>query len=511
MRRPLVGICSFFIIGIASAKFISIPFIYLFVAGVVFFLLNILSCRFNFRFKFLIYISFLLFGICVFKNQQNLAPHHIQKYIGYKGRFVVVKGNIDNDPLIKNSSYGRRYSFVFNVDEVKLDKIWRKTYGRILVNSFQNQRFYYGQRLILQGKIYKAPKFEISNKFNYREHLKKNGIFGILSIKKDSTPIIVDENSANLIKKFSFSLRGKLRKQIVNYLPSLEANLLRAILLGERQYIPKFLRKIFVQTGTVHILAISGLHIGIIAFIFLTFLKVIRIPRKIRYLITVLFLVFYVFIAGARTSVIRATIMSIVLLGGFIFEKETDILNSLALACFLILLFNPSQLFDIGFQLSFVSVMSIVIFSPKIENCVYKLFSKKNKISFFLWRSLSVSLAVWLAVLGFIVYNFNIITPITVFANLFIIPFMVIVIALGLCFIVISLILPSVGFIFASSSTASLFLLVKITYLLSRIPGAYFYTPNLALYLIFIYYFMLLCLFNLPSLIDFIRAKFVCE
>ncbi|MBM3251432.1 MAG: ComEC/Rec2 family competence protein, partial [Candidatus Omnitrophica bacterium] len=289
-----------------------------------------------------------------------------------------------------------------------------------------------------------------------------------------------------------------------------ESSLLRAMLLGERRDIPVYINDIFIQTGTIHILAISGLNIGIIAFIILIFLKVIRLPRRLRYILTIIFLFLYVFITGSPVSVIRATIMFIVFLSGFLFERESDIFNSLALSCLLILGFNPNQLFDIGFQLSFISLLSIVTFGRKIETQIYKIFPKKNRILSFFWSSNAVSLAAWLGVLGIIAFNFNIITPLAIIANLFIVPFMIVVSALGLSFVAVSLIFPALGFIFANSASLSLFILVKFTYLLSKLPGAYFYLPPLPLFLIFIYYALLLGLFNLHNLMsifDYFRNR----
>ena len=502
MRRPLVGICIFFIFGILAARFIQISLLAITIFAAILFILSLIFLKLSFKSSFLILFSFFLLGISIFKNSEIYPPNHIQKYIGYKGRYIALRGMVDSDPIIKDSNYGRKTTFVLDLKETKFYNRWRKTSGKVLINSFKEQKISYGYELILEGKIYKAPKFAISEKFDYREYLRRRQVFGIVSIKKDSGVEIVSQNSGNPIKAFSFKIKHKIKKKINNHLPSIEAGLLQAMLLGDRSNIPQFIREIFVQTGTIHILAISGLHIGIIAFIVLIFLKAIRIPRKARYIIAMLFLILYVFITGSRVSVVRATIMFLILIGGYLFEKEINILNSLALSCFLILGFNPNQLFDLGFQLSFISVAGIVILGSRIEAFALKVFPSKNKILIFVLRSLSISLAVWLSVLGIIAYNFNIITPITIFANLFIIPFMLIVVALGLCFVVMSLVLQPLGFIFAGSSALSLFILVKITYLLSRIPGAYFNLPSLPLYLVFIYYLLLLVLFKLPPIIE---------
>lgn len=505
MRRPLVGVTVFFILGILFAKLINISFIIIFVATIVSFLCSLLCLKLNLQFKYIILFSFFLLGACLLKNSHKLDSSHIQKYIGYKGRTVTVGGIVDSDPDTKNFNYHKKASFIFKVKEIKYFDKWQPTCGKVLVNSFQDQEFTYGQELVLEGKIYQAPKFAITPKFDYREFLRRKQIFGILSVKRNSPVDIIRNNSANPIKSLSLKIRNKLSNQIDNYLPPVESSLLRAMLLGERKEIPAYINDAFIQTGTIHILAISGLNIGIIAFIILIFLKVIGLPRHFRYILTAIFLFLYVFITGSPVSVIRATIMFIIFLSGFLFERESDICNSLALSCLLILGFNPNQLFDIGFQLSFVSLLSIVTLSPKIEGYIYKIFPKKNKILSFFWRSNAVSLAAWLGVFGIIVYNFNIITPLAILANLFIVPFMIIVSALGLIFVLVSLIFPALGFIFANSASISLFILVKFTYFLSRIPGAYFYLPSFPLYTVFIYYILLSSLLYLPNFIYLIQ------
>lgn len=502
MRRPLVGIALFFILGILFAKLINISFIIIFIATIISFLCALLYLKFNLKFKYIILVSFFLLGACLFKNSQKIDSSHIEKYIGYKGRAVALLGIVDSDPEIRNFNYRKKTSFIFKLKEIKYFDKWQPTFGKVLVNSFQNREFTYGQELILEGKIYKAPKFAITPKFDYREYLRRKQIFGILSVKRNSPVEIISENSANPIKALSLKIRNKLSKQIDSYLPPVESSLLRAILLGERREIPAYINDAFIQTGTIHILAISGMNIGFIAFIILIFLKVVGLPRSFRYILTIIFLFLYVFMTGSPVSVIRATIMFIIFLSGFLFERESDICNSLALSSLLILGFNPNQLFDIGFQLSFVSLISIVTLSPKIEGYIYKIFPKKTKILSFFWSSNAVSLAAWLGVLGIIVYNFNIITPLAILANLFIVPFMIIVSALGLIFVLVSLIFPALAFIFANSASASLFILVKFTCFLSKLPGAYFYTPSLPLYLVIIYYFLFLSLFNLPNLMS---------
>jgi len=155
------------------------------------------------------------------------------------------------------------------------------------------------------------------------------------------------------------------------------SEIMKALILGEKGALPKKLREAFSIAGTAHILAISGLHSGIIALICFFLIKTIlklstRLMlstdiTKVSALITLIPVITYCFIAGLGTATIRATIMVTTYLIAIIIDREEDIWNTLALAAFLILIFSPSSLFDISFQLSFISVAAILYFTPKFS------------------------------------------------------------------------------------------------------------------------------------------------
>jgi competence protein ComEC len=237
----------------------------------------------------------------------------------------------------------------------------------------------------------------------------------------------------------------------------------------------------------MHILAISGLHVGIIAFILELFLKVLGLRRRWRYLVIIFLLIFYCFLTGARPSVIRATIMAVVLLLSFLLKREIQISHSLAVTALIILTANPRQLFNLGFQLSFVSVISIVYLSPvirKLFNADYRRYSariatdkssdirKKNPptsaIKRFLISAFGASLAAWLG-------YFKIISPVTVLANLVVVPYLALVIALGFSLLIAGITAPFLAPIFAASANLSIVILIQIVKFFNQIPRAYFY------------------------------------
>ncbi|MFC1704302.1 ComEC/Rec2 family competence protein [Candidatus Omnitrophota bacterium] len=487
MRRPLVGICISLCFGIWVARYNDIAFAVLGIGAFMSLSACIMLLKRNKGFStFFLWAYFFVIGAFLFLHSQQLPPHHIARYLANKGRVAEVQGVIDNDPVAKNSAYGKITTFILNIEKLIISNKTYEVNGKVLVNVYREENLQYADRLLLEGKIYKPMRFEISDKLNYREYLNRKNVYGIVSVKKRGNIQILEHTPGNPLKATAYRIKKKIKTVIVAYLPFTEASLIKAMLLGERQDIPSVVKDIFIKTGTVHILAISGLHVGIVAFLILIFLRAIHIPRKVRFVLAMMFLIMYVFMTGARPSVIRATVMAVVLLGGFLFEREIDIYNSLAAAGMLILMVNPQQLFDIGFQLSFVSVLSIIYLYSKLEKPLFRL--KTNKAVKFFIRCFCVSSAAWVGVAGLIAYYFNIVTPISVFANVFIVPFISIVLALSLSFVAFGIVVPKLAFVFAAPLQLALFILVKVADTLHSIPFAYFYTGSFRVGLVIFYY-----------------------
>ena len=211
-----------------------------------------------------------------------------------------------------------------------------------------------------------------------------------------------------------------------------------------------------------------------------------RIKRKVRYMIMIPILIIHMLAVGASSSVVRATLMALIVLIAYLMDREPHMINSLSLAALFILGYNPLQIFDIGFQLSFVSVLGIVILSPRIIN-LFKIGSAhlgkingkvKQKLNILLRairNSFSVSLAAWLATFGFVAYYFRIISPVTILANLIIVPLASLAIILGWTLSLSALACPLLSPSIAATTNFVLVFLFKVAYCLSHLPFAYFY------------------------------------
>ena len=192
----------------------------------------------------------------------------------------------------------------------------------------------------------------------------------------------------------------------------------------------------------MHILAISGLNVALIAAAFLYLFRLLRLKRKISYIITMLLLIFLMILTGSSASVVRATIMCIVFLAGLLLGRPADIYNSLGIAAFFILIINPKDIFNIGFQLSFIAVLSMAYLTPKLMQLVKK--DWNYYVRKYLLEPIAVSISATLGTFPFILYYFRMATPIAIISNILIVPLMFILMIGGMCFIAFGQ-LPFIG------------------------------------------------------------------
>jgi competence protein ComEC len=472
----LIGIAVFFVLGILAAGFIDIPFFIWF----GFCLLTITIAFLRRRQGIIFSIFFLLFcaflGALHLKNHLTLPQNHIGLLKARAINPVRICGIIDTDP-----AYGeRKISFILKAQEIAVNNKSYNTQGKILVNVFVRGNFSYGDKLLLEGNLYKPFNYGNESNFSYRDYLRNQGIYSILAVRRENKIVPAAKGRGNFLSEKAFKMKYRFKDIFYQYLWPLNADVLSGIILGERKNFPEDLRQAFVQTGTTHIIAISGFNVGIVTFIILILLKAVGIRRKRRYLLAIPLLIIHMLAVGASSSVVRATIMAIILLIAYLTERQAHILNSLALAALTILGYNPLQIFDVGFQLSFVSVLGIVLLSPRLFQGVTSLarLHLEQKVIALLRPMISgfsVSLSAWLVTFGFIAYYFKIISPITILANLIIVPFTSLIIILGFTLGLSAIICPILAGQISAATNLIMALLFKITFGLSRLPFAYFY------------------------------------
>jgi len=517
-HRPFLYITGFFGFGIILDQWIPCPFGILCFFVIVFLGLAMGASKKEYYSTILLLLALLSLGAMYAQARRCIDRDHIisvAKY--YRRRPIIVRGIVGSFVRERRGTRGAKITFTLNVHQVRANWGWEKSAGKILVNIFRDLDIDYGDYLQLEGKLHRPYNFSNETNFSYRDYLQHRGIHLILSVKKDSNIQILAGDKGNRLKSYSLRLRHSLCSIFSDHLTENEAGIMKAILLGDRSTIVKPVRALFVQTGTAHILAISGLHIGVVAALFLLLVKLIPIGGKLQSVGAIGLLIFYAFLTGGRPSVVRATIMMVVFLASFIVEKERDVLNTLSLAAMIILIYNPLNLFDVGFQLSFICVLSIIFLNIQVKRTgSVRPFRKRgnttDRLVQLVLRSIAVSTAIWIGVAGFIAYYFSIITPVTIFANLLIVPFISVIVTLGFGLLICGIILPSLVHLFAVCLKVVLNAMVGIIFLFDKVPFAYIYVRDVRIWHIVTYYALLSVLifspFKLQHLISWVSKIF---
>ena len=215
-----------------------------------------------------------------------------------------------------------------------------------------------------------------------------------------------------------------MKEKIYRQVPPELGSIAVAILLGDQTDVPSAARRSFSRSGTAHLLAISGGNIALVALSLIMIFRLLSIPRRWTYGLVIGVLIFYCALTGAASSILRGTIMVSIYMAGSLFKRESEILTSLAWAAIFILLYDPLQLFDLGFQLSFISVFMIAAAAVGLEGTDpegKRSFGRKARI--YLEDSATVSLAAWVGAAPLIAHVFGMVTPVTLFANLVLVPY----------------------------------------------------------------------------------------
>lgn len=486
IKKPLVFIAIFFIFGIIFGFYANIPVwillpaIFLFAAGAYVFLNNE-------RIFFLSVLSaFFLMGAFVFNFSSLMPKNHIKNYTPTSGLNVVLSARVVSEPVYKKN----KTVFIVESEYLKLLDSTVKVRGKVLVWCFKETQIKRYDYLIAQGKLYQPYPLYSGKKFNYRDYLKQRDIYSQLSISGKSGCVYNNNAQKNVIVRGLQRIKKRIRHIIDENLSVSSAGLIRAMILGDRSMVPNFVNESLQRSGTVHVLAVSGLHTGIIIIIALLFFKLFSMHYRLRYVFVLIILGFYCWFTGGRISVLRASIMGGVFLFGEILNRDYDPLNALSLSALIILMCNPSELFNVGFQLSFCSVLSIFLISLSLLKRIPQEYKNVSICRYFI-QGACISIGAWIGTAGIVAYYFNIFTPISVLANLIIIPVLFLIILSALLFIIIGLIFPGAAPILALNCEFFTVLLYKINSLLISVPGAYIELADIPLAWVFLYYIII--------------------
>lgn len=296
-----------------------------------------------------------------------------------------------------------------------------------------------GDLIVVSAHIKPFKNLGNPDEFDYKRYMAHKGFSGTAFVSGDGW--INTGKTRSSIKSTALRVRAKVLNQYKSLgLNNDEFAFLSALTMGYKADLSNDLKQAIKASGTSHVLAVSGLHVGIIYFIIVSLFFFLKGKGKrfiVKQILILLFLWIYVFVTGMPVSVIRAAIMLSLFLIGSIFHKKGHHYNTLAVAAFFILVINPNYLIDVGFQLSFVAVFAILFFQPKIS----KLYRPKYKASRYVWNLMTVSIAAQLGIFPLALFYFGTFPTYFFVSNLLIIPLIGLLIYSALAFSIFSILI----------------------------------------------------------------------
>lgn len=402
--------------------------------------------KYNLYFGFVLIILSFIIGVSTitFKNEHNSKLHY--------QHFIVKETSSD---YVYNQKYilklevrkvfkptNRQHKYVAKVVAVNNQKTIGKVLLNILTDSLSKQ-FKVDQTLLIYAEFKPIEPPKNPYYFDYRNYLKKQQIQHQLFTKKNEYKVLAKNNT---MVGMAEQLIAIINLKLVPYaIAKEELAIINAFLLGDRQDVSNYLMESYINAGAIHIMAISGMHFGILFLILNALLKPIERFKngKIwKMFLIVLLLWMYALIAGLSGSIVRAVLMFSIFAIAINLYKLTNIYYTLIVSLLILLLLNPYFLFEVGFQLSYVAVFSIIIFQPIFQS----IWVPKNRFVMFYWDIFTVSLAAQIGVLPISLFYFHQFPGLFMLTNFVIIPFLGIILIGGILVFILALLnaLPAI-------------------------------------------------------------------
>lgn len=326
----------------------------------------------------------------------------------------------------------------------------------------------YGDLLAFSVPVEAVPPPKNPEEFDYRQYLERRGVKGRVYLKQGEWAN-TGVNEGNPVYAFAYRFRDRMLLALQRCgVTEDEFGVGAAILLGYDESLPAQVRQNFVAAGSMHILCVSGMHVGIIYLLASFILNLLGKGRRrffIRRLILLLLVWFYALLTGLSPSIVRSALMISFVLFGEMMHRKGFALNSIAASAFILLLIDPNNLFAIGFQLSYVAVVGIFMLQKPIYNLIYV----PNKFLDKVWEITAVSLAAQVATMPFAIYYFKQFTPYFWLSNLFMTPLSFLVIMAGMLLLVFSWV-PLVNVAFGKVVWVSLHVMNETASWIEQLP-----------------------------------------
>jgi len=395
----------------------------------------------------------------------------IRNLVADERRLATIRGLIVTEPYIdKNRDWEfARFthtdpaaSFYLKIKEVETVNGWAKATGTVRVQVAEPVLgLKAGDYVQAYCRLDRFKQATNPGQFDTAKYLARRNVFIAALVKSRDGIELLENKGKGIFTKIKSKFRETATQALLGDLSIEDRNrgLLEALLLGYRGNIDSATYEAFRKTGLLHFISLSGLHLGILAGIIWWLCKTAGLMKRARAIICIIAICIFLLIVPPRAPTVRAAIICFVFCVSFFFRRKSNSLNTLSLAAIILLLIRPTGLFEAGWQLSFASVLGILLFTGRIEGFLYekvtdsfwikkilkmKLFFRvPPAIGSYFLKLFSIALAAWLGGAGFVLYHFYMINPFTSIWKLAMFPLVGLILTIGYLKIILSFLLPS--------------------------------------------------------------------
>ncbi|MEE2640862.1 MAG: ComEC/Rec2 family competence protein [Planctomycetota bacterium] len=336
------------------------------------------------------------------------------------------------NPLNRSQS-GTRFRFLFRIRQIRSGIHWEPASGRTRVTVEASQlELQAGDEIQLWGLISRTGRRRSALDFDPQSYYRSRRLLARVFVDQANGIRKTGRRAGGFwVRRQLDRARTRCRTAIERNVPRRSAPLIRAMMLGDRQQVSDTTRQKFLVTGTMHLLAISGLHVGILSLGFFFLMRIGVLPKKSGLLLTMGFVFFYCLLVGARPPVTRATILVILYCLARWLDRNPMSVNSLSLAGLTVLVSNPCALFETGVQLSFIAVATLIMIGEQLQACAAPadplqsfLLRKRDRserirdaMQHFLTGLFLSSLGIWATTIPLVTEKFHVVAAVGILAN----------------------------------------------------------------------------------------------
>lgn len=506
MKRPFVVVVFFYAIGLLLASLFQPPLTALFAAS--FLILGLVFAVGKVRPWSLCLLLVLAGWTNLVCHTAIISPNDLRTLVGDRTETVAVRGVLLQTPKIRftvrRGNEIKRSLTEMRVSQIRAGDDWEPAAGEVMVSAagIPGTNFFAGQGVELSGMIERPPPALATGLFDYRDYLQTRGIYYELITRSADDWQLHEPILARppLTDRF---LAWSSRVLAMGLPHDQTLGLLWAMTLGWRTAFTGDIGDPFLRAGTMHLFAVDGLRIALISGMLVVLLRVMQLSRGWCGAVAIPAIWFYTAATGWESSAIRASLMMTIVLGGWTLKRPADLLNSLAGAAFLILLWDPRQLFEASFQLSFFVMLTIALLLPRLNDSIDALLAPdpllpgslvpkwrraSNQTLRLVGRYFSLSLVAWIGSIPLSALYFHLFSPVSTLANVLAVPLGTLALMANLGALLCGAWLPFVTALFNNAAWFLMLEMGNVSQWCSRIPGAYWYVRAPSWFWIAIYY-----------------------